>query len=70
MLKTQKKFPSKSKLMNTGLIDFEESIQSPNKNFKLKNMQNTKSVKKMNDIKIKRRINDYSIGIGKDLKME
>ena len=56
--------------MNTGLIDFEESIQSPNKNFKLKNMQNTKSVKKMNDIKIKRRINDYSIGIGKDLKME
>jgi hypothetical protein len=68
LLSTQKKFPSNNKLMNTDIISAEQSLHSPKKNFKLKNMQNTVSMKKNNDKQVKRKLNDYSVKVGKYLK--
>lgn len=69
MRSTQKKFLVQEKLMNTGIIDVDESVHSPKKNFRLKNMQNTVSNKKLMEGRVKRQINDYSVGVGKYLKM-
>lgn len=70
MMTTQKKYPSNAKLINTGIIDAEESINMPQTNFKEKNMQNTHSAKQLNDIMVKRKINDYSLEIGKLLRVD